>query len=181
MDDPDPAMGMLWQPLLLLLLILMNAFFAMSEIAIISLNDNKVRRMADDGHKRAKQVLKLTANASNFLSTIQIGVTLAGFLTSASAAKAFADTLASLLLKIPYADTLPAGFINGVSIFIDYGGVILLLAGTRRTRTQTHRHAVARKNRLSCYRYPAVFCAHRQTVCFSSVFFYQPCRAHFRA
>lgn len=118
MDDPDPAMGMLWQPLLLLFLILMNAFFAMSEIAIISLNDNKVRRMADDGHKRAKQVLKLTANASNFLSTIQIGVTLAGFLTSASAAKAFADNLADRLLKIPYADTLPTGFINGVSIFL---------------------------------------------------------------
>lgn len=53
----------------------------MSEIAIISLNDAKMEKMAEDGDKKVKQVLKLTKTPSNFLSTIQIGVTLAGFLT----------------------------------------------------------------------------------------------------
>ena len=82
MDDPG---GIILKLILLLLLILVNAFFAMSEIAVISLNDNKIEKMAEDGHKKAKQVVKLTENSSKFLSTIQIGVTLAGFLTSASA------------------------------------------------------------------------------------------------
>lgn len=78
---------------ILLILIGVNAFFAMSEIAIISLNDNKTQKLADEGHKKASQVIKLTANSSGFLSTIQIGVTLAGFLTSASAAEFFAPKL----------------------------------------------------------------------------------------
>lgn len=76
--DPDPA-GQIWlQLLLLLVLIFVNAFFAASEIAVISLNDAKIRKMAEDGHKKAQQILKLTADSSNFLATIQIGVTLAG-------------------------------------------------------------------------------------------------------
>ena len=78
MDDPDPAGNIILQLLLLLVLILVNAFFAMSEIAVISLNDNKIQKMAEEGHKKAKQILRLTENSSNFLSTIQIGVTLAG-------------------------------------------------------------------------------------------------------
>lgn len=76
MDDPDPAGNIILQLLLLLVLILVNAFFAMSEIAVISLNDNKIQKMAEEGHKKAKQILRLTENSSNFLSTIQIGVTL---------------------------------------------------------------------------------------------------------
>jgi len=96
MDDPGPTNAIIiWKLLLLLALILINAFFAMSEIAIITLNDNKIKMMADDGHKGAKRVLKLTANPSGFLSTIQIGVTLAGFLTSASAADSFSKPLAT--------------------------------------------------------------------------------------
>lgn len=96
MDDPDPA-NVFFKLLLLLALILVNAFFAMSEIAIISLNDTKIKKMADEGNKRAIKVLKLTENPSNFLSTIQLGVTLAGFLTSASAAESFADPLAKII------------------------------------------------------------------------------------
>ncbi len=79
--------------LLLLALILVNAYFAMAEIAVISLNDAKMEKMAEDGHKKAKLVLKLTKNPTKFLSTIQIGITLAGFLTSASAATSFAEML----------------------------------------------------------------------------------------
>ncbi len=94
MPDPAPTGNLLVQILLMIVLILLNAFFASSEIAIISLNDTKIRRMAEDGHKKAKMVLKLTADSSNFLATIQIGVTLAGFLTAASAASSMSDPLA---------------------------------------------------------------------------------------
>ena len=89
----DDLPGIIIKIVLLLLLILVNAFFSMSEIAIISLNDNKMEKMAEEGHKKAKKIVKLTSNSSRFLSTIQIGVTLAGFLTSASASQTFADML----------------------------------------------------------------------------------------
>ena len=79
--------------LLLIILVLVNGFFAASEIAVITLNDNKIRKMAEEGNKKAKRVLKLTQNSSRFLSTIQIGVTLAGFLTSASAAQSYSAML----------------------------------------------------------------------------------------
>ncbi len=96
--DPDPS-NLIMKLLLLLALILVNAFFAMSEVAIISLNDNKLRRMAEDGDKKAIKVLKLVENPSSFLSTIQIGVTLAGFLTSASAADNFSGPLSVAIMK----------------------------------------------------------------------------------
>ena len=84
MDDPGSATSLVFKIVLLLVLILVNAFFAMSEIAIISLNDAKLEKQAQEGNKKAKKLLRLTSNPSNFLSTIQIGVTLAGFLSSAS-------------------------------------------------------------------------------------------------
>ena len=113
MDDPG---SIIFQIVLLFVLILVNAFFAMSEIAIISLNDNMVEKMAEEGNKKAKQIMKLTENPSNFLSTIQIGVTLAGFLTSASASTTFADMLAdAVMAKFP---TAPATVIGGVSVVL---------------------------------------------------------------
>ncbi len=117
MDDPYPAVEIIFKIVLLFVLILVNAFFAMSEIAIISLNDNKMQKLAEDGHKKAKQIVKLTENSSNFLSTIQIGVTLAGFLTSASASQNFADMLTSALMKTPVAQ-IGEGIINGVSVVV---------------------------------------------------------------
>lgn len=115
MDDPG---GIILKLILLFVLILVNAFFAMSEIAVISLNDNKIEKMAEDGHKKAKQVVKLTENSGKFLSTIQIGVTLAGFLTSASASQTFADMIANALKGTAVYNALGAGFINGVSIVV---------------------------------------------------------------
>lgn len=113
MDDPG---SIIFQIVLLFVLILVNAFFAMSEIAIISLNDNMVEKMAEEGNKKAKQIMKLTENPSNFLSTIQIGVTLAGFLTSASASTTFAEMLTdAVMAKFP---TAPVGIINGVSVVL---------------------------------------------------------------
>ncbi len=83
--------------LLILLLILINAFFAASEIAIISLNDNKVKRKAEEGDKNAVRLYKLISEPSSFLATIQVGVTLAGFLSSAFAADRFAERLFALI------------------------------------------------------------------------------------
>ena len=112
--DSDPA-GIILKIVLLFLRILRNAFFAMSEIAIISLNDSKMEKMAEDGDKKAKQILKLTENSSNFISTIQIGVTLAGFLTSATASQSFAVMLADKLASTSIVNVIPIGVINAVS------------------------------------------------------------------
>ena len=83
------------QLLVLIILILLNAYFAMTEIAFISLNDTKVERQAKDGNKKAKQVEKMLKTPSKFLATIQIGITLAGFLSSAFASDTFAAMLAT--------------------------------------------------------------------------------------
>lgn len=83
--------------LILIILTGINAFFAASEIAFISLNDNKVEKQAKEGNKKAKQIVKMLENPSAFLSTIQIGITFAGFLSSAFASDTFADMLAPTL------------------------------------------------------------------------------------
>ena len=88
---------MLVQILVLVILILLNAYFAATEIAFISLNDAKIEREAKNGNKKAKQILKMLKSPSKFLATIQIGITLAGFLSSAFASDAFADKLAPVL------------------------------------------------------------------------------------
>lgn len=92
--------NMLWPLMLQVLLIVLNAFFAMSEIAVISVREGKVKRMAEEGDKRAKSLERLIAVPARFLSTIQIGITLAGFLGSAFAADRFAQPLSDQLAKI---------------------------------------------------------------------------------
>ena len=88
---------MLTSIIVLVILILLNAYFAATEIAFISLNDSKVEKNAKEGNKKAKQILKMLQSPSKFLATIQIGITLAGFLSSAFASDAFADMLAPVL------------------------------------------------------------------------------------
>lgn len=88
---------MISQIIFLAILILLNAYFAATEIAFISLNDAKIDNQAKEGNKRAKQIQKMLKNPSKFLATIQIGITLAGFLSSAFASDAFADRLAPAL------------------------------------------------------------------------------------
>ena len=85
------------QILILILLILLNAFFAACEIAFISLNDAKIDVQAKEGDKKAKKIKLMLENPSKFLATIQIGITLAGFLSSAFASDHFADKLAPIL------------------------------------------------------------------------------------
>ena len=82
------------QILVLVILIAINAFFAASEIAFISLNDIKIELKAKEGNKKAQKISKMLKNPSKFLATIQIGITLAGFLSSAFASDAFSDILA---------------------------------------------------------------------------------------
>ena len=83
--------------IILIILVLINAFFAASEIAFISLNDAKIDIEAKDGNKKAKKIKKMLENPSKFLATIQIGITFAGFLLSAFAADNFAGDLAPIL------------------------------------------------------------------------------------
>lgn len=116
MDDPGST-SLIFQIVLLFILILVNAFFAMSEIAIISLNDSKIEKMAENGHKKAKQIMRLTENSSSFLSTIQIGVTLAGFLTSASASQVFAQRLTDAVSPI-LPDSIPVSLIHSISVVL---------------------------------------------------------------
>jgi len=86
--------------MVLAFLILINAFFAATELAFISLNDAKIDKQAKEGNKKAKQIKKMLKEPSRFLATIQIGITLAGFLSSAFAADAFADDLAPIMEKV---------------------------------------------------------------------------------
>ena len=89
-----------WGPLLLqLVLILINGWFAATEVAVLSLNEAKRRHDAEEGDKTAAKLLKLNESPNQFLSTIQVCITLAGFLGSAFAAEAFSDPLAQAILN----------------------------------------------------------------------------------
>jgi len=88
---------MLTAIIFLTILVMLNAFFAASEIALISLNDNKIRMLAEKGDKKARLVMNLLDEPSRFLATIQIGITLAGFLASAFASENFADPVVKLI------------------------------------------------------------------------------------
>lgn len=94
MDDP-----LIWQLILQIVLIFFNAVFASAEIAVISFNANKLDQMASKGDKRAKRLIKLTNPPAKFLSTIQVAITLSGFLASAFAADNFSDKLVSWALN----------------------------------------------------------------------------------
>ena len=93
------------QIIVLILLVALNAYFAASEIAFISLNDAKIEKEAKEGNKKAKQIYKMVQEPSKFLATIQIGITLAGFLSSAFASETFAGKLAPVLNNF-----IPLGF-----------------------------------------------------------------------
>ncbi|MDR2361030.1 MAG: hemolysin family protein [Oscillospiraceae bacterium] len=89
--DPDPI---LWQIALQVLLIAVNAIFACAEMAVVTMNDARLERLAAAGNKRAAKLLRVLAIPSRFFATIQVAITLAGFLGSAFAAENFAGRLA---------------------------------------------------------------------------------------
>ena len=86
--------------LLQIVLIGLNAVFASAEIAVISVNDSKMEKMAGNGDKRAARLLSLTKQPARFLATIQIAITLSGFLGSAFAAENFSGILVDWLLGL---------------------------------------------------------------------------------
>ena len=111
MLDEDP----IWGPIFLqIFLILLNAIFACAEIAVISMNDNKLAKLTASGDKRAMRLTKLTDQPSQFLSIIQVGITLAGFFGSAFAADNFSGKLVDTMLKIGV--KLPVPTLNTISV-----------------------------------------------------------------
>lgn len=109
---------MVKQLLLQFVLILLNAFFAAAEIALISLNEKKVKAKAEDGDKKAAKMLKMIEEPTRFLSTIQIGITLAGFLGSAFAADNFAERLSALMINTFGISQANEGIINTVAVVV---------------------------------------------------------------
>ena len=105
--DPEP-MNLVSQFILILLLTLLNAFFASAEMAIVSVNRNRIKMLADDGDKKASLLADLLEEPNKFLSTIQVGITLAGFFSSASAATGISEVIGASLsqLGIPYAQSI---------------------------------------------------------------------------
>ena len=95
MEDPSHQI-LIWQGLLLLILTLLNAFFSASEMAMVSLNRARVEQKAEEGDKKYSRLLQVLENPNNFLSTIQVGITLINILSGAS----FANTLGQVLGKL---------------------------------------------------------------------------------
>lgn len=118
------------QLFLQLVLILLNAFFASTEIALISINEKKMRSLAEDGDTKAKKLLKIIENPTAFLSAIQIGITLAGFLGSAFAADNFAEKMSGTLVTtfgIPdaYISTVNTVSVVLVTLILSYFTLVL--------------------------------------------------------
>ena len=109
---------MVGQLILQVVLILLNAFFAATEIAVISLNEKKVKARAEDGDKKAKTMLKMIEEPMRFLSTIQIGITLAGLLGAAFAADNFAEGLSNAIVEAFNIPREQAGIINTAAVVL---------------------------------------------------------------
>ena len=105
-----------FQLLVQVILILINAFFAATEIAVISLNANKLRKLEEEGDKLAPKLLHMVEDSSSFLSTIQIAITLSGFLGAAFAGDAFAEYLTTWLLSLGVG--IPASVLNTISLVV---------------------------------------------------------------
>lgn len=119
---------MVTELLVILILLMINAFFAASEMALISLNDNKIKFLAEQGDKKAKLIHRVLSEPSKFLATIQIGITLAGFLSSAFASESFSDGLAELIMKanLPIPETTLKTFsVLIISILLSYFSLVL--------------------------------------------------------
>ena len=110
--------SILLQLLLQLVLIAVNALFAATEIAVISLNETKVRRMAEGGDRKAAKMLRMVTEPTGFLSTIQICITLAGFLGSAFAADNFSDKLVNWLINDCEVSGVSPSALDTISVII---------------------------------------------------------------
>lgn len=123
---PDNSVGSIVIDLLIVLMfVLINAFFSATEMAVITLNDNKIRKMAEEGNKSAKKILRFVDKPGRFFAIIQVGVTFAGFLSSAFASDKFSSRLAEALDpngNIPILKTLSMII---VTIILSYFSLVL--------------------------------------------------------
>ena len=107
----------IWLMILLqVVLIALNAVFACAEIAIISMNDTKLAKMASEGDKRAVRLAKLTSQPARFLATIQVAITLSGFLGSAFAAENFSGVLVDWLIGLGV--PISAKVLDSISVIV---------------------------------------------------------------
>ena len=108
MDETPGTTNVISQLLFLLILTIANAFFAGAEMATVSVNKSKIKMLAENGNKNAQLLQELLKEPTKFLSTIQVAITLSGFLASASAATSFSAPLDILMTKlgIPYGETI---------------------------------------------------------------------------
>ena len=102
--------------ILQLVLIALNAIFACAELAVLSINETKLERMADQGDRRAKRLFKLTREPAKFLATIQVAITLSGFLGSAFAADGFSEPLVEWLLSLGV--KMPRGTLDSIVVVV---------------------------------------------------------------
>ena len=106
------------QLLLQVILIFLNAFFAATEIAVLSVNKTQLKKKAEKGEKTAKRLLLLLQEPAGFLSTIQIGITLAGFLASAFAADNFSDLIVDWLYQDMNITMIPLHVLDTISVIL---------------------------------------------------------------
>lgn len=107
---------MFWMLLLQVVLIALNAVFASAEIAVIQMNETKVEKMAKEGSKPAQRLNKLIHNPARFLATIQVAITLSGFLGSAFAADNFSDSLVTWLISLGV--TIPEKILDTIAVIV---------------------------------------------------------------
>ena len=104
------------QLLIQAILIALNAFFAAMEIAVISLNTTKLKRLVEEGDEKAGKLLSMAENPAGFLSTIQVGISLSGFLGAAFAADSLSEPLTLWLLEMGV--KLPEALLNNIAVII---------------------------------------------------------------
>ena len=118
----------IWQMLFQLILIALNAVFACAEIAVISMNENKLEQLAEGGDKRAICLAKLKNQPARFLATIQVAITLSGFMGSAFAADNFSDRLVNWIMGLGVqvsAATLDAVSVVVITLILSYFTLVL--------------------------------------------------------
>ncbi|MEY8370927.1 hemolysin family protein [Aerococcaceae bacterium 50-4] len=121
MGDPG-ASNVGGQIFLIIILTLVNAFLAGAEMAFVSVNHSKLETMAEDGDVKSQKVLKLLENSDDFLSTIQVGITFAGFFSSAAASTTFVSYLEPFLSGIPAGETIATA---AVTLILSYFTLVL--------------------------------------------------------
>ena len=125
--DVDPGAGSIaYQLTVLVILTLINAFFSGSEMAVVSVNKNRIHRLAEEGNKKAALVEKVSEDSSKFLSTIHVAITLAGFASSAFAANSISQVLAAVLAQRGVSYTLSLALSNVViTILLAYFNIVI--------------------------------------------------------